>query len=209
MILISGDGGSGTSVLVWLLRDLGFSICPKGYEQHFQDLPSGEPVLYELLREQRIRDAIARGENIQWPDVIKHLGGFCFGLHDWVDRFQWKVDLVLICTRGLEEGIRRRWAQDKVHQPDHKFLQVDHKTFCGLNRDQIDERARKVVRERIGAAVLQCIDRDYPYAILPYPKFAEDPKILYGALQPILKDRHDFASFYNIYSRRMVPGRTY
>jgi len=201
MILIAGDGASGSSYLVWLLRELGKTTCPKGYEQFYPDLSTGEPVLYELLREKRIRNAMTSGEQIDWNsvDVIKHLGGFSYDLHSWVDRFQWRVDLVLIVTRGLEEGIRRRWAQDPGHQPTHKFLQMDHKLFCGLNREQIDDRIRKVVRERIGAAVLQCIDYGYEFQVLPFPRFVKDPKFLYEALKPVLKQ--DFGEFYNIYSR--------
>lgn len=202
MILISGDGASGSSYLVWLLRELGFTICPAGYEHIYKDLPTGEPVLYELLREGLIRDAIARGDNIQWPEVIKHNGGFSVNLHKWVDRFNWKVDMVLIPTRGLEEGIRRRWAKgaDKEQPLGRRFLQLDEKTFCGLNKEQINERAREVVKQRIGSAVLQCVDRDYPFVVLPFPKFAEDPVFLYNALLPILKNK-DFAEFYNVYSR--------
>lgn len=199
MILISGDAASGSSYLVWLLRELGKSICPKGYEEYFKDLPTGEPVLYELLREQRIRGAISRNEPIEWPEVIKHLGGFCYNLHKWVDTYNWKVDKVLIVTRNLEEGIRRRWIRDPVNNPiSHKFLNLDYKTFCGLNREQINNRAREVVRQRIGAAVFQCIDNGYPYAILPFPKFVQNPEFLYSAISDVIdKSYDDFLKVYN------------
>ena len=199
MLLISGDGGSGSSYLVWLLRELGKSICPKGYEQYFQDLPTGEPVLYELLREQRIRDAMAIEDKIEWPDVIKHLGGFCYDLHTWVDRFNWKVDKVFIVTRCLEEGIRRRWLKDPVGHPiDHKFLQLPYGDFVRMKPNEVNDRARKVIRERIGAAVFQCIDRDYPYAILPFPKFVRHPEFLYKELAPVIdKSYEEFLSVYN------------
>ena len=199
MILISGDGASGSSYLVWLLRELGKSSCPKGYEQYFQDLPSGEPVLYELLREKRIQDAMGRNELIEWPDVIKHLGGFSYNLHQWVDSFNWKVDKVLIVTRGLEEGIRRRWAKDPQGHPiNHKFLQVTYPYFQEMTSTEINERARQVVRERIGAAVLQCVERNYPFAILPFPKFVQNPKFLYSELAPVIDKSYDeFLITYN------------
>ena len=201
MVLISGDGASGSSYLVWLLRELGFSICPKGYEHLFKDLPSGEPVLYELLREQVIRDDLAKGKKIEWPDVIKNSGGFSFNLHEWVDKYNWKVDLVLIPFRGLEEGIRRRWVKDPVHNPiNHKFLKVPYEKFLSMKEDEINERAREVVRERVGAAVLQCTDRDYPFSILPFPKFVLKPTFLYEKLSPILKDV-SFETFYEAFSR--------
>ena len=200
MILIAGDGASGSSYLVWLLRELGFTTCPAGYEQFYPDLPTGEPVLYELLREKRIRDAIFMEEAVEWPDVIKHSGGFSVNLHEWVDRFNWDVDLVLIPTRGLEEGIRRRWVKDPVNNPiNHKFLQVEYKTFCGMNKDQVEARARQVLRERLGTCIYACIERDYPYAVLPFPKLVEDPVFLYEALQPAYHGPFDH--FYNAYAR--------
>ena len=195
MILISGDGASGSSYLVWLLKELGKSNCPKGYE--LPDLPTGEPVTYELLREKRIQDNF---DKIDWStvDVIKHLGGFCFDLHTWVDRFQWKVDKVLIVTRGLEEGVRRRWAKNDIHPINHKFLQVTYSYFQKMTTEEINERARQVVRERIGAAVLQCVDRDYPFAILPFPKFVREPMFLYNELAPVINKSYDeFLVVYN------------
>lgn len=196
MIFISGDGGSGSSYLVWLLRDLGFSTCPSGYE--LPDLPTGEPVTFELLREKRIQDNF---DKIDWStvEVIKHLGGFCFNLHEWVDRFNWKVDHVFIVTRGLEEGIRRRKRDNHVLK--RQFLQLDANAYALLSDEQKDDRARKVVRERIGAAVLQCVDRNYPFTILPFPKFVREPGFLFNAIEPILKYDCDYFEFLEVYEK--------
>lgn len=188
MILISGDGASGSSYLVWLLRELGFSNCPKGYE--LPDLPSGEPVTYELLREKRIQDNM---DKIDWSTVgvIKHLGGFSYDLSKWVKKYNWHVDHVFIVTRKLEEGIRRRWLWDPVNHPiSHKFLGVTLEEFQKMDKEQIDARARHQVRERIGSAVLECIEMELPFTVMGFPRFAEEPAYLYSCLRPVIGNNY-------------------
>ena len=69
MILVTGTGDSGTTFIWAMLRELGYTTDPTGIDRP----------CFELLRYDSLRPKLESGE-LEWPQVVKHLGGFCYNL---------------------------------------------------------------------------------------------------------------------------------
>jgi len=164
MILITGLAHTGSTALLLLLERLGFTI---GREQFPQ------PVL-ELLREPRLQAQIDAGVRPVWPDVIKHHGGFCYHLHEHVDRWGWNVEQVFVMTRDLEESLQRRALYAGGREFTHRAFGIGYDEWNQLGTEGRFKIARNHLKDQLGSLIFQLSARDYPFSCIQYPRWVRD-----------------------------------
>lgn len=197
LILITGISHTGSSVLLLLFEALGFSI---GRSQ-FPD-----PWL-ELLRDPRVNAMIDRGETPPWPQVIKHLGGFCYHINEHVDRWGWKVDHIFVMMRDLEESVRRRVKYKGGRDMTPKAYGYSTSEWVGLTQEQKEEEARAHLKDELGALLLNIVPREYPFTCIEYPRWVQDPGYAFRKLYPVLVNRVEYPEFVKVFGQVIDPKK--
>lgn len=174
-ILITGVGGCGSSFLWGLLGDLGFD--------------TGE--INEVMRHPPIKRAVDRGEDVEFPEVIKNLGGFLTNLNGHIDRHNWEVRHIFLAMASHELQIkayvkRRRYKQE------------------GLSKEERIALAEHDYRQGLGKGLIQIVERDHSFTIIRCPRSIKDSKYCYEKLKGVLKDTV-YEEFAKVHAARIVP----
>ena len=173
-ILITGNGVGGTTWLWWLFHELGYTTSPKGIDAH----------TYELLRNKNLVKRITKGE-LEWPQVIKHLGGFLKNMNLHVDTHDWEVRHVFMILRKLDSAIASRRRRPSKIKP--ASMGVSREEFGKMTWDQREEKMKERLIDGVGSGVFQAIERDYPFTVLRFPRAAIDAEYCYEKLKPVLE----------------------
>jgi len=180
--------------MLLLFEALGYSIG----REHFPD-PS-----LEFLREPRVLDLVHRGLTPPWPDVIKHLGGFCYHLNEHVDRWNWHVEHVVVMVRDLEISVNRRMNYGGGRDMTARAYNRTSTEWKALTSAQKRTLARDHLKDELGSLIFQLVARDYSFSCLEYPRWILDPEYAFRKLSPPLCDRSTFLAAH----REIVdPGR--
>lgn len=179
-ILITGNGVGGTTWLWWLFHELGFTTSPEGVDAH----------TYELLRNKGLVKRITKGE-LEWPQVIKHLGGFLMNMNIHVDTHEWEVQHVFMILRKLDSAIASRRRRPSKIKP--ASMGVSKEEFDKMTWDQREEKMKARLVDGVGSGVFQVIERDYPFTVLRFPRAAIDVEYCYQKLSPVIM--RDFEKF--------------
>lgn len=172
IILIMGVGGCGSGFIWHLLGDCG--------------LETGG--INEWMRHSGIRKAIANGtaDNFEFPQVIKHLGGFLNNLNEHIDRHKWKVKHIFFAVASYD-------------------LQIKHyKKRRGASEEEIPELEKKY-QNALGKGLIQLIERDHPFTIIRCPRTIKDPEYCYNKLKVVLPEEITFEKFKEIHANRISP----
>jgi hypothetical protein len=173
MILITGEGRSGTTLMVEIFGLLGFD-----YGGHF-----------EFLREVEV------GPNTKFPEVIKH-GGFSENLKKWIDEYQWKVDYMLYLANDMETCVAKRlypnkevaatspWQNPPTISP--KTLGLTTKEFQSWSESEKEKAVRELYWRRLGHAAYNAIECGVPFSIVHYQRFCRDIGYACSIMEPLL-----------------------
>lgn len=181
MHLISGTGHCGSTAMLMLFEALGYETGNSTYPMCFR----------EFLRDYRVVEQIEKGETPVWPEVIKHLGGFCYNLKSYVNKWNWKVDHVFILIRSLDESVNKRKTK-----MSWKSLQVSKKRFDSMKELEKEEKLRNNLIHQIGSLIYSIGELDYSCTLINYPRFAEDKEYCFRKLSEGLnlsKEKFDIA----------------
>ena len=174
-ILITGPGSSGTTSLWWLFRELGFTTEPTGIETH----------TYELMRNKSLVQEITNGKR-DWPQVIKHLGGFMLRMNEYIDQYEWDVQHIFVVLRRMDMALatreRKKWALTA------KSLGVSREEHAQMSIPQRKDLMRAKLQDGLGGCIYNLVERDYPFTVLRFPRSVIDPSYCYQKLKPVLSD---------------------
>lgn len=192
-ILITGSGLCGTTWLWGLMKELGYTTEPTGIET-----PT-----YELMRNKTLVGQIEDGRR-EWPDVIKHLGGFSLNLNEHVDRHGWKVKHIFLILRRLDKSVGRRVSAPR--HLTHKSLGVPFEDYKKMSKDEKGARMREILINGAGSAIFNFIERDHDFTVVRYPKAAVDPTYCYQKVRPVLPIHMQFDAFQEAWNRSIRRG---
>jgi len=178
MILITGEGRSGTTMMVEIFGLLGFD-----YGGHL-----------EFLREVRIN------KDTKFPEVIKH-GGFSANLKKWIDEYHWKVDHFFYMANDIPNAIAKRLHYpsdspielkelDGTYRPakvSPKMLNITGKEWDILTDDEKESILLKWLFERLGSAAYVAIQCEVPFSVVHYQKFCLDVNYACSIMEPLLR----------------------
>jgi len=174
MILITGEGRSGTTLLLQIFYLLGFDTGG--------DAINTGP--HEWLKGRKI------DSNTKFPEVIKHLGGFIVNLKTWVLDNNWQVDHIFYMANNLDITINKRlYAGDKTRvkiSPRVNFNMTLNE-YQKLTDEEKIELVKNTFQRRLGTAVYNAIDLGIPITIIHYQRFCKDINYAIDVLKPILK----------------------
>lgn len=177
MILVTGTGWNGSTVFIKLLRGLGFTITPPGVDRQ----------AYELLKDKELVAKMASGK-LPWPDAVKHLGGLCFNLNDWVQKYHWDVRWVFVLVRPLNDAVAKRREKGGMNR---KAL-IEPLPDFELTPEQLDVATKTTIRATVGAAVHEIIEGGYDCTMVNYPKFTLDQDYCWSVISNVYHDRERF-----------------
>lgn len=167
-----GPGRSGTTFIWTLLRELGYTTEPEGYPDR---------AMFEIMRYPDVMARLDKGE-IEWPQVIKHLGGFCHNLNSHIDKYDWKIKHIFFCLRKLDRSIELRFEKEIV---GHKMLEISKLEFNSLNLEAKKLRMKDILLQETGAGLYNLIERDHPFTVVRFPKSILDMQYCYDLLAPV------------------------
>lgn len=174
MILITGEGRSGTTLMLAVFSLLGFDT---GGPSH---TPAGP---HEWLKHREITP------DTQFPEVIKHLGGFVVNLKKWVTENNWQVDHLFYMANSLDVTINKRLypgdQRGTIVSPRVNF-QMKAAEYEKLNDTEKEELVRSTFERRVGITVYNAIDLGIPITIVHYQRFCRDPDYAVQMMQPII-----------------------
>lgn len=165
-ILIMGVGACGSNFLWGLLGACGFET--KG--------------INEFMRHGGVREAIKEGREIEFPEVIKHLGGFMVNLNEHIDRHNWEIKHIFLCMSSLDYQL-------------HKY-----KKRRGYSTEEATERYAK----GLGQGLIQLVERDHPFTIVHSPRSILDPEYCYSKVNVVLGDM-SYEEFLKVHQGQIKP----
>lgn len=192
MILITGIAHTGSSILVSLFDELGFSTGKEIFPDRY----------IEILRDERIQEMINKGQVPKWPRVIKHLGGFCYNLDYHVNRWNWKVKHVIVLVRDLETSVNRRLVKKTVNG---KTFGISNKEWISYSEEQKKKLCREHLKDELGSLFFNLVPKDYSFFCMHYPRWVKDSNYAYRKLNTILNIEYD--KFMKVYTKIIDPSK--
>lgn len=174
-VLIMGPGRCGSTFLFYLLKELGLDTGPHP----------------EFLRWERTVEKLNRKEKVEFPTIIKHLGGFCLNLNDHIDRFGWSIKHIFFCLRRFEACLNSRVGMTMRR--------------TRKSREEATEIMMDEIPHTVGMGLFNLIERDHPFTVIRFPRSAQDPEYCYNKLSPILEDI-DFETFKIAWEKTVDPS---
>lgn len=172
MILITGEGRSGTTLLVQFLAQLGFNT--RGG--------------HEWLREEGRAKIEGTNPDIPWPEVIKHFG-FITELKYWVTTHNWNVEHVFYIMNDMETSINKRLGLYRIVENPRKVYGDP------LLYKKPKEEQEKIVKDnlytRLGQAAYGAIELGIPFTVIHYQSFCKDVNYACRVLSPIFDIQKD------------------
>lgn len=174
-ILIMGPGSSGTTFCFRLLQALGFDT-------------GNEP---EVLKNPDVKRRILAGEDVELPKVIKHQGGFILNLSEHIERHNWKVQHIFLALRGLDNHVEKvTLGPAKIQGKKFSSVMKGTRRIKYWNDIQTDEGRRQALLHytcsKVGMAIMQIIQHDYPFTVVCLPRSIEDPRYCYEKFKPVI-----------------------
>ncbi len=168
-ILIMGVGGCGSSFLWGILGDCGLKTLG----------------INEWMRYSGVRDAVAAGtvDEMEFPKVIKHLGGFICNLNEHIDRHKWEVEHIFFAVASFD-------------------MQID--AYMKRKREYDREKYEARYRNGLGQGLIQLIERDHPFTMVRCPRSILDSEYCYEKLKVVLGDM-TYEIFSKIHTNRLIP----
>jgi hypothetical protein len=194
-IWIAGTGLSGSTLFLELFKRLGYSYSP------IVTFPNGvvekETEEWEVLKGGTIYRAVRTANvKIQWPDVVKHLGGLCYNAPYWAEKFDYKVEHVFYSTRTMNESIARMQSS-----PRHwRMFGKSREGWDSMPKLEQENLVKAQFREQLSTCAYDCMQLDFPFSLVLYPKFAEDVNYCYKIVEPVLKPGIGFKEFNDVWS---------
>ncbi|GAG14434.1 unnamed protein product [marine sediment metagenome] len=178
-VLIMGVGGCGSSFLWGLLGDCGLETLG----------------INEWMRWSGIRRAHREGtvDQMEYPKVIKHLGGFLTNLNLHIDQNHWEIEHIFFAVSSYDCQIRET--------VERRALQRRH---LGKSKEQLIEAAKRDYEVSLGKGLIQLIERDHPFTMVRLPRSIKDPKYLYRQLRVVLGDM-PYDKFREVHAACVVP----
>lgn len=149
-IVILGPGRCGTTVFVRLLHNLGYDTGFSDEEVNKYLGPGGNGLEWPI-----------RGERSCYPMPYVIKGpALSLDLPNRIKRWNWHIDHAYILVRNIEEIINSRFRRTR-----------------GTNNvpEEDREEFKKLVFQKTGAALLNCVSLEIPHTILEYPKWIKNP----------------------------------
>jgi len=174
MVLITGEGRSGTTMMWEFFTLLGFD--------------GGGHI--EFLREVKI------DKDTKFPEIIKH-GGFSANLKKWIDKYEWKVDHLFYMANDMATCVAKRLYPDLevaktspwVNPPtiSHKTLGITLAELKALSAAGKEALTRKAYCERLGGAAYNAIECGIPFSVVHYQRFCSDRRYACSVVEPLLE----------------------
>jgi hypothetical protein len=186
-----------------LLHHMGYSIAPPG-------LDIGDAEGIELMRMKQTLGRIEKGE-LEWPDVIKHHGGFCLNLPKYVEKYNWEIEHVFILVRNIEDAVGKRVGEKsrKADMSRKALMPVPSKeVYDKMSEAELREATANTIHILASSAIHNCEEYRYPYTVINYPRFVTD--FWYSWEKIALKCPGPFGShnrFKGIWEEVMEPNR--
>jgi hypothetical protein len=155
-----GPGRCGSTFLWELFRELEFDTGPHP----------------EFLRWEDTKDKIKRNEEVIYPRVIKHLGGFCMRLNEHIDENDWGVEHIFFCLRSLKPCASSKAVMQHNRSPNYY-----------ISKEEAKKEAERELPYTVGMGLLQIVERDHPFTMIKFPNSALDPEYCLEKLQVVLK----------------------
>lgn len=170
LILISGEGRSGTTMLLKFLYLLGFD--------NGGDLEGP----HEFLKGTEITP------DIKWPEVIKHLGGFCKNLKYWITENNWNPQHLFYMANTIDITVNKRLFvhRKKVKISPRVNFEMTFEAWQKLTDDEKVELVKNTYYKQMGQAVYGAFELGIPTTVVHYQKFCKDIDYACQVLQPIL-----------------------
>src|SRR3990167_4549228 len=174
MILVTGEGRSGTTLMWEILTKLGF----ESYGH------------IELIREG------ATEEQLKTADVIKH-GGFSDNLKKWIDQYHWKVEHMFYMANDMETCIAKRlypnkevastspWKDAPIISP--KTLGLTAIEFNAKSKEDKEKAVSELYYRRLGHAEYNAIACGIPFSVVYYQRFCWDISYACSIIEPLLR----------------------
>jgi hypothetical protein len=158
MIVIMGPGRCGTTLIIRLLKEMGYD--------------TGES--HEIFRERReeIQDP-----NFKWPKVVKGTGALCHNLNRWVKTRDWNVEVVIMCYRELDANVKSMMKKKKGRG-----------IYKKLTPEQLEGRIAEEVPSTYKRAEEQIRVGGYRKVDIHFPKSAQDMEYCYSKLVEAVPD---------------------
>lgn len=191
MILVTGEGRSGSGLVVDFLRALGYSWLPKyeGFDDH------GDPDnVYEILRDSKLIRCLDEGKPVEWPDVVKHLGGFQLNIKEWVVRCKWNIsDIshVFITINNMDKGISKRWKDPVLSNQLHRACSIEKSVWSAMSLLEQEAAMRNVLRLGLGTGIYNYVDLGIPFTVVQYQRFVSDVEYAKECMEPVIRN-HNF-----------------
>jgi len=160
-ILVMGVGGCGSGFLWHLLRACGFETTD----------------IREWMRHSGVREAHENGTAhlMEYPTVIKHLGGFMNNLDMHIEQNNWKIRHIFLAVSSYDFQIDTYIRRRRRRQP-------------GLSEDERREMAEHDYTRLLGLGLIQLIERDHPFTLVRCPRSVKDSRYCYEQLRVVLDD---------------------
>jgi hypothetical protein len=156
--LIAGPGGSGTSFLWSLLRELGFDTG---------DVP-------EYFHHRK-----AEAMKGNFPYVVKGTAGLCHNFPEYVERFNLEVDHVIVALRNLESNVK---SKAKIRKRDGA------KRFRNRTTKDLQDELRERIPLCIGRLMLHLFEGEHPHTVVMFPRSAQDVDYCYAKITEAMGD---------------------
>jgi hypothetical protein len=171
-----GVGGCGSSFIWSLLGDCGHDT--KG--------------INEWMRHSGVRAALKAGtlDQVEYPKVIKHLGGFLNNLNKHIDDHGWEVEHIFFVVASYEYQIRKIAKRRGVSCTEP------------ISRAKVE----KDYRNALGTGLIQLIERDHPFTMVRLPRSIKDPRYCYDRLKVVLGEM-TYEEFEKIHAAQIIPER--
>jgi hypothetical protein len=184
---------------------MGYSIAPPGF-----DLEDNEGI--ELMRMKQTLGRIEKGE-LEWPDVIKHHGGFCLNLPKYVEKYNWEIEHVFILIRNMEDAVGKRVGEKsrKADMSRKALIPVPSKeVYDKMSEAELREATANTIHILTSSAIHNCEEHGYPYTIVNYPRFVTDFFYCWHTLEQFYKvppATYKMLSFKHKWNEVMEPNR--
>lgn len=195
---ISSTGLCGTTVLIKLFEELGYEIGNTHY-------PNANP---EFLKDDRVFYALKKGEEVYWPEVIKHLGGGCYNLTKYVKDWNWKLEHVFIPLRTIDQSLNKRFAKPDKYIRSKSFG-ISNDLFNSLSEVEKIDGMRNILFKQIGSLIFQCIELDVPITILNYPRFVLDKEYCWSLLDDFIEGPMTWKKFDKAFTKIVDPEKVH
>ena len=175
LILISGEGRSGTTMLWELFCKLGFD--------------GGGHI--EWLRE-------VRPPYSSFPEVIKHSGGFAVNLAQFVSKYNWNPSILFYTVNDMKTNISKRIYTDKQLADEsgwgvvgtkigYKTLGITSEEFNSLKEHEKESLLKQTYEGRLGKAAYGSIEAGVPFSLIHYQRFCYDVEYAMDIITPVLR----------------------